>query len=436
MEIAALKKIIRNWPAYKTFIENQGIHPGRIKDLKELPIIDKHFISSAIHMVPLFKIRSIVPSSGSTGSDFSYGLFGANELKSTSYNIDSTLQSHFNTQNKKTLLLNMLPGAIALQSATLSVASIGVRTDTAISAIKAFSSSFDQLILLGEPLFIKKLIESGLNESVLWKHIPLFIIVGGEWTPESYTDYIERLIGPGRIFSSMGMAELGLNYFYETNETLLFRRVLFDDRSLLRTLFGNLDFCPMIFAYNEKETYVESVNEQGNNFESILLTTLNPNRALPLIRYKSGDKGKVLSRDKINSVMKAAGHTPIFNKSGPPVLAHFGRGKRVANIYPEMVKEIIFKTSEIASTTTGNFRLSENDNALHLQIQLKEGIHSDFTLENKYSRTFSILPVEITLYPLEQFPYSLDFERKVRYVSESNNCGKQNREKVGLSTAV
>ncbi len=436
MEIANVKKIIRKWPAYKKYIENIGINPGKIKTLNELPIIDKEFIASAIHTVPIFKIRNIVPSSGSTDNNFSFGLFGDGELKRTSQTIDTIIKSHFNTQNKKTLLLNMLPGAIALQSSTASIASIGVRTDTAISAIKAFSSSFDQLILVGEPLFIKSLIELGLQESILWKHIPLLVIVGGEWTPESYGNYLETMTGPQRVYSSMGMAELGLNYFYETEKTIMVRHHLSEDQDLLRMLFGDLNFCPMIFSYDINEIYVESIYESDSTFGSLILTTLDPNRALPLIRYKGGDKGKILSRDEINHALKTRGYAPLFSTPGPPVLAHYGRGKRIADIYPEKIKDIIFNNWEVVSTATGNFKLSEKNSILQLQIQLKEGIQPTFSLDNEYRKTFSILPVQVKLYSFERFPFYLDFERKVRYVCENNNSGKDRREKVGVPTTV
>ena len=101
MDLANIKKIIRKWPAYRKYIENKGINPGKIKDLKELPVIDKEFIASAIHTVPIFKIRNIVPSSGSTDNNFSFGLFGDGELKRTSNTIDTIIKNHFHTQNKK-----------------------------------------------------------------------------------------------------------------------------------------------------------------------------------------------------------------------------------------------------------------------------------------------------------------------------------------------
>jgi phenylacetate-coenzyme A ligase PaaK-like adenylate-forming protein len=227
-----IRKIIRNWPAYSKVIENKGINPKTVKYLSELPVVDKQFISTAIHMIPLFRVRNIIPSSGSTGDDFSFGLFGDTEMKKASCTVDTILKERFHAAYKKTLLINMLPGAISLQSSVASVASTGVRTDTALSVIKSLGSCFDQLILAGEPLFMKNIIEPGAKESIPWKHIPLYIIIGGEWTPLGYGNYLEGIAGPQRVYSFMGMAELGLCYFYETDETILLRKILSEDRLL------------------------------------------------------------------------------------------------------------------------------------------------------------------------------------------------------------
>ena len=436
MKTADIKKIIRNWPAYRKFIENKGINPKTVTDLSELPVIDKQFISSAIHMIPLFRVRNIIPSSGSTGDDFSFGLFGDTDMKKASCTIDMILKNRFHTAYKKTLLLNMLPGSISLQSSTASVASIGVRTDTAISVIKSLGSCFDQLILVGEPLFIKNLIELGIKESISWEHIPLYIIIGGEWTPVGYGNYLEGIAGPQRVYSFMGMAELGLCYFYETDETIILRRILSEDRLLGKALFGETDFCPMLFEYDENEIYVESLSDPYEPFDSVILTTADPNRALPLIRYRGGDKGKLLSRDEINRALKSLGYTPVFGPCGSHILAHFGRGKNVSRIYPEKIKETIFSNEELASTTTGNFRLCMEEKVLFLKVQMKEDIYPTFRLEKLYEHAFDELPLTTRLYPFEKFPHRLDFERKIRYVCEDNTGKGSRREKPGIPLAV
>jgi phenylacetate-CoA ligase len=434
--IFKVKKIIKNWPAYRKFVENSAIDLSKIKNLTDLPILDRQFIANAIHTVPLVKVRNIVPSSGSTGADFSFGLFGDIEMRKTLTAIEEFLGNRFNTKNKKTLLLNLLPGAISLQSSTVSVASIGVRMDTAISAIKTLGSSFEQIILVGEPLFIKNLVEYGQQQSIFWKYMPLFIMVGGEWISESYRNYLEGMVGYQRVYSSMGMAELGLNYFYETDETVMLRHLLFQDRHLLKMLLGEIDFCPMLFVYDEDEIFVETVKEHGDALESILLTTVDSERILPLIRYKSGDKGKILSRLEINKALIAAGYMELQSTTGPPLLAHFGRGKSIRGIYPEKIKEIIYSSDVIASSTTGNFLLSNGGDIAKLEVQLKQNVHSDFILENMYRNAFHGLPVHIKLYSFEIFPNPLDFERKVQYVFEGVSCKKRKGEKTELSIEV
>ena len=435
--VMLIKRIIKKWPAYMRFIEGKGIDPLKIESISDLPVIDKQFIARAIHTVPLFKVKNIVPSSGCTGADFSFGLFGEMEIKKASVAIEEFLQKRFNTGNKKTLILNLLPGAISIQSSTATVASIGVRIDTAIAAIRSLGSSFEQIILIGEPLFIKNLVECGLKQSIQWKYLPLFIIVGGEWISESYRTYLENIVGYHRIYSSMGMAELGLNYFYETDETIRLRRLLFEDSRLLRMLLGDLDFCPMLFAYGEEDVYVETIAEPNDAFESILLTTTDPMRVLPLIRYKGGDKGKKLSRPEINDALKAMGYGELLSKTGLPILAHFGRGKNISGIYPEAIKDIIYLSMEIASSTTGNFILNsgKDKDTVELGIQLKEDVYPTPDIKDIYRNSFNRLPVHIELYPFDLFPYPLNFERKVCYVTEGNNCRDRGREEIELSAA-
>jgi len=434
--LALVKKTIKKWPAYRRFIESRGVVLSKIEDISDLPVIDKRFISQAIHTVPLFKIKNILPSSGSTGADFAFGLFGDTDLKKTSSAIEEFLRSNFNIESKKTLILNLLPGAISLRFADAAVANIGIRTDTAIYAIKSLGSSFEQILLIGEPLFIKDLIEAGMEHSILWRYMHVSVIVGGEWISEGYRNYLEGMIGGNRVYSSMGMAELGLHYFYETDETIMLRNLLFEDGRFFKALFGDINFCPMIFAYNEENVYVETIKEPLEEFESILLTTTDQSRVLPLIRYKGGDKGMKLCRADINNGLRALGYGALLGMDGPPLLAHFGRGKNIARIYAEEIKDIVYSSAEVASKTTGNFALSGNKGAMELAIQLKAGIFPDDRIKDMFCDLFGRIPAYIKLYPFSRFPYPLNFERKVCYVDESNNRAERTREEIKLQAAV
>jgi len=434
--VLQVKRSIKKWPAYRKYVEAQGVDPLKIRSIDELPVIGKDFIAQAIHTVPLFRVRSVVPSSGSTGTAFSYGLFSDTEMRKASRAIEMFLQSRFSTKTRKTIILNMLPGAMSLWSSTATVASIGVRMDIALSVLRSLGSSFEQIILVGEPLFIKNLIEDGARNAISWEYLPLYIMVGGEWVPESYRSYIESMVGYRRVFSSMGMAELGLHYFYETEETVLLRNLLFQDRRLLRALFGDIGFCPMLFAYDERKIYVETVREVSGELESILLTTLDSDRVLPLLRCRCGDRGRKLSREEINRSLKAAGYRALPDSTGQTILAHFGRGSHLQGVYIEEIKERIYTSHEIASASTGNFVLENTHNGVRVKIQLNRGCGIKADSERACLNAFRGLPVHAELCPFDLFPYPLDYERKVRYVGESDHCRGREGDTAELSAQV
>jgi len=434
--ILQVKRSIKKWPAYRKYAEAQGIDPLKIRSLDELPVTGRAFIAQAIHTVPLFKVRSIVPSSGSTGTDFSYGLFSDVEMRKSSLAIEAFLQDRFSTKKKKTLILNLLPGALSLWSTTATVASIGVRMDTAVSMIQSLGSSFEQIILVGEPLFIKNLVEFGVQHAVSWEHLPLFIMVGGEWVPESYRTYIEGIVGCRRVFSSMGMAELGLHYFYETEETVLLRNLLFQDRNLLRAIFGDTGFCPMLFAFDESKIFVETIREPGNALEAILLTTVDPDRILPLLRCRCGDRGRILSIEQVNRSLKAAGYRGLAPDRGSAILAHFGRGVQVQGLHVEEVKERFYASHELASVSTGSFVIEVAGSGVSLKIQMKEDYGISHAAEQACISAFRGLPIQPELCPFELFPYPLDYERKVRYGGKGNLGGEREREAAELSAQV
>lgn len=431
-----VKRSIKKWPAYRKYAEGMGIDPLKISSLEELPVTGRAFISQAIHMVPLFNVRSIVPSSGTTGEDFSYGLFSDTEMRKSSLVIEAFLQHRFSTKKKKTLILNLLPGALSLWSTTATIASIGVRMDTAVSVIQSLGSSFEQIILVGEPLFIKNLIEYGVQHDVSWEHLPLFIMIGGEWVSESYRTYIEGVVGCRRVFSSMGMAELGLHYFYETDETVLLRNLLFQDRNLLQAIFGDTGFCPMLFVFDESKIIVETIKEPDNAFEAILLTTVDPDRILPLLRCRCGDRGRIVSMEQVNHSLKAAGYRGIAQDKGSALLAHFGRGVQVQGLHVEEVKERLYAFPEIASVSTGSFLIEDAGSGVSLKIQMKEDCGITRASEQACLNAFRGLSVQAELCPFDLFPYPLDYERKVHYAGEGNRGGKREREAAELSAQV
>ncbi len=420
--VQQVKRSIKKWPAYQKYAESLGINPLKIRNIEELPILDKTFIAQAIHTVPLCRVRSVVPSSGSSGMEYSFGLFSEREMKTTAVAIESFLQRRFGTKTRKTLILNLLPGSLTLWSSTATVAAIGVRMDTAVSVIRSMGSSYEQIILVGEPLFIKNLLEYGLKHAISWEYLPLAVVVGGEWVPESYRSYVEGIAGYRRVSSSFGMAELGLHYFFETEETVLLRNLIFQDRRLQRSLFGNMGFCPMLFAFDETKVYVETPRETVGELESILLTTLDPDRVMPLLRFRSGDRGRKISLDEINHGLKESGYRPLPESLGSNILAHFGRGAQCEGVYVEEIKEKLYASHNVISASTGNFMLEHTKNGVMVTIQMNRDAKVTPDSMDACTDAFHGLPVHARLCPHDLFPLPLDYERKVRYVCERDHC--------------
>jgi phenylacetate-CoA ligase len=203
----------------------------------------------------------------------------------------------------------------------------------------------------------------------------------------------------------------------------------------MKALFGEVAFCPMLFSYDARSLVIETIKERGEDFDSIILTTVDSDRVLPLIRYKSGDKGKKLLWHDNNAALISREYRPM-DDTGLPVLAQFGRGRNVAGIYPERIKEVLFSSAEIASSTTGNFFIRRDCETVSLEVQCAENIVPHIHLRRLFSEVFSGIPVCVSLHPFESFPYALDFERKVQYVCEGNNCVDRAGEETQLPVTV
>src|SRR5205814_667277 len=110
------------------------------------------------------------------------------------------------------------------------------------------------------------------HHGIDWPSLPVNLITGEEGIAENYRDYIAGLIGiedPSRkdgklIMSSMGVAELDLNIFHETADTIAIRRLAHRDPALRRALFGDTaTVCPMLFVYYPHRCHVEELAGAG-----------------------------------------------------------------------------------------------------------------------------------------------------------------------------
>ncbi|MDB5799382.1 MAG: hypothetical protein JWL63_321 [Rhodocyclales bacterium] len=443
LTLEAFHRIAQTVPAYAQALRDANVDPRSVDSIEafvaKAPLLDKHNTFGA-HPISalcvdgnLEGVRSLLTSSGHSGV-FSFGVNTRDNLLRSARSIDTGLQYLFNVDERSTLLINCLPMGVKVHTNAAVLAETSVRDDMVYAVVKKFAAEFEQIIMLGEGSFIKKIVEDGARlHGIDWPKLKVHMVTGEEGIAENYRTYLAELLGiddidnpaDKLIGSSMGVAELDLNIFHETREAIRIRRLAHKNPTLRKALFGEqVNFCPMFFARYPNRCYVETI-DAGGGHEELVISMLSPEMKLPLLRYKAGDFGRLFSYEQVVNTL-AAHDIDITPDLKLPFLAAYGRGKALAHnggqIFPEAVKEALYFNHDIAESITGNFRLWHDSGVARLDIQLRQQYKSAPAAEDRlmsalkeYSGT---LPDRIVFHPYETFPYnmSVDWERKFAYL--------------------
>ena len=229
LELAGLKRVlpsyknaVNNAPVYYEILKKSNIKQNEIKTIedfkKKIPVISKKdfFVpfnaEQWIVKKKFIKAKNFMTSSGFSGTP-AYGA-DTNRAGKSGKGVDYTLDYLFNTNNRRTFLINCVPMGVHINT-SLVLAEVSVRSDMALALAKKISPKFDQTIFVGDPHFIKKLVEEGIDEGFKWEKIKASFICGQDWFPESFRYYLSQLTGMDiyhkkdrQIIATMGMTEL------------------------------------------------------------------------------------------------------------------------------------------------------------------------------------------------------------------------------------
>ena len=437
--LAAFGRAIAEVPAYREIFSAAGNVPAsRIVDIESFrrfaPLLDKHNTFGA-HEVrdlclagSLEGVRSFLTSSGHSGV-FSFGVNTSENLARSAQSIDMGLEYVFGVDRRSTLLINALPMGVKVHTRATVLAETSVRDDMVFALVKKFARDFEQILIVAEGSFAKKILEDGAeNHGIDWPSMRIGLITGEEGIAENYRDYVGGLIGgdpddPANdrlVMSSMGVAELDLNIFHETRDTIRIRRLAHRNPALRRALFGDATaVCPMFFIYYPHRCYVEELAGNGTEPE-LVISMLSPEMKIPLLRYRSGDLGRVLDHGQVVETLARFGHAISPDLKLPFVAVH-GRGNVLATganrLTPEEVKEAIYADRTVAASVTGNFRLLAGEKTIDVLLQLREGKHVGGDDEMRFQ---ALLPsfARPRFFAYDSFPYGMcvDWERKFQYI--------------------
>ncbi len=401
--LALFHKASRAIPAYKDFLQRQGVNPTKIQtvgDFDLVPVITKQNYLTQYSLQDMlwqgsFKQAQIISmSSGSSGQPF---FWPRGEL-STSHSaeiLEYTFSHVFKTKEKKTLAIiafamgtwiagtYMLDAMFRLTEQGHAITSItpGITKEETLRILEQISDDFDQVILMGYPPFVKDILDAAEVNKIDLGRYNLRLLFAGENFSEKWRDYLlTRLKKKDDIFTSIAMygtADAGI-MGVETPLSIFARRAATQDKSLFKLLFPDTTILPSLVQYNPNLRYCEVKDD-------FLLFTIN--NTLPIIRYQIMDYGRLISDQALRHSLNSQGHTlPSELKHVPkrPYIALYGRPDVATifyslNIYPENIKYGL-EMPQLLKLVTGKFILktktddNTQEQTLELYVELKHAI--------------------------------------------------------------
>ena len=430
-------------PAYRILLEEHGVRAGDVHDLasfaRRCPVLSKEntFDRFAVDQLcaggAFGPIADVLTSSGH-GGRFSFGIISRKEAAAGAAFMDRAFDQAFGIATRKTLAINCLPMGVVFSSQLMTVATTSVREDMAVALVESFGHHYDQIVLVGDPLFMKRFTDYARERGIDWSRYRVNAIIGEEIFGPHFRGYLASSLGlnvnqpaHGYVMSSFGVGELGLHLCYETPATIAVRRAAVGKPAFARDLLGagagEQTVLPMIFTFNPLRTFIEVAGAGADGYGQLTMTMLEPDRMVPLLRYQTGDIVRLLDRDEVCSLARRHGVSIDPDDLPPALLALRGRDKDALpnGSHVGVYKDALYADHRSARRVTGACRVEFDGERCTMHVQLARANSPHVSIEEGILRALPprLRPSRLVLWPYTQFPFgmTLDYERKfVHYV--------------------
>jgi phenylacetate-CoA ligase len=298
----------------------------------------------------------------------------------------------------------------------------------ATALITTFGPHYDQIVIVTDPLFVRRLLDYARDRGVNWRQYRLGIVIGEEIFGEHFRAYVADRLGldveqpqNGYIMSSFGVGELGLHLGFETPATIAVRRAAARNPRLARELFGDFAVLPMVLAYSPQRTLMEAVEPDRSGYGRLTISMLDTALPVPLLRYQTGDVVRLLDSQRVAAILQD--HDITLPGALPDaMLALAGRDKeRVpGGSHVGSYKDALYSDPWVADRLTGAFRVASLESgSVVVHVQLVRGAQSDREFGARLRTALGLSPDagSVIVSSYEAFPYGmgLDYERKFAY---------------------
>jgi phenylacetate-CoA ligase len=425
--LAEFRRAADDVPAYRTLLAEAGVRAIDVRDvwafmavcplLSKVNTFDRFPLPQLCAGGALTDVGEVLTSSGH-GGRFSFGVISRQEKAGAAAFVDAALDAAFGVRSRPTLAINCLPMGVGVPSQCMTVATTSVREDMAVALIKTFGAGYDQIVLIGDPLFMKRLTDHAAEQAVDWARYRVNAIVGEETFGEHFRSYIGQCLGTSRILSSFGVAELGLHLCYETADTLAVARAAAASPVLARDLFGTAPgaWAPMVLTFEPQRTFIEILEPDAQGYGRLAISMLDSSRQVPMLRYQTGDVARFLDREQVGATLH--GHGMAVGQLPTALLALRGRTREALpnGASVSLYKDAVYANPELARRFTGATRLIFSGERLTMHVQLVRGQKPAPVFERGLLAELpaAARPSRLVVWPYAQFPFGmgLDYERK------------------------
>jgi phenylacetate-CoA ligase len=397
--------VAANVPAYKNFLAEKSIDPNTIQtfaDFQTLPAIAKenyllrHPLADLCRYGQIENCDTIAVSSGSTGEPTFWPRFFTDELQIAT-RFEQIFYDSFASDRGRTLAVICFPlgtwvGGMYTNNCCRYLASKGYPITTItpgnnkeeiLRVVRKLGGTFDRVVLLGYPPFLKDVIDTGIVQGIKWQQYQIKLVMAGEVFSEEWRDLICERVGSRHphydTASLYGTADAGV-LGNETPLSICIRRFLAANPEAARTLFGESRL-PTLVQYDPIARFFEVK-------DGTLL--FSGDNGIPLIRYNILDTGGIIPYDAMLEFLAGYGFDPVGELQADrdrgarplPFVYVFGRSNFTvsffgANIYPENVT-VGLEQPEIRDWVSGKFVMqgkedSDRNRFLSVVVELAPG---------------------------------------------------------------
>lgn len=405
--LALFASVVRDVPGYRAFLARHGVDPARVRtlaDFRALPRVSRasylgvESLESRTRGGALAACDMMAVSSGSTGEPGFWPRTSA-ELR-IAVRFEQVFHDGFRADERRTLAVvcfalgtwvgGMFTAACCRHVATkgypVTVVTPGNVPAEIFRVLRGLAPSFDQVVLLGYPPFLKEVIDQGAAAGIDWAPMNLKLVTAGEVFSEAFRSLVAAR-GAIRdlhtdVLSLYGTADAGV-LANETPLTVAIRRFVSERPALAASLFGDARL-PTLAQYDPRSRFFEV--EDGE----LLFSGMN---GVPLVRYAIGDRGGIFAHDALLARLVAEGFDAAAalgeGARGVRALpfvyvfgrAHFAVSFFGANVFPETIA-VALEAAHVAPHVTGKFVLEAKEGlteapTLALAVELAPGASAD-----------------------------------------------------------